>query len=35
MKAAISKGCNVIGGVPMALGQLKSFAKFFSSSQSD
>ena len=35
MKAAISKGCNVIGGVPMALGQLKSFEKFFSSGQSD
>ena len=33
MTAAIAKGCNVIGGVPMALGQLSSFAKFFAQVQ--
>ncbi len=30
MSAAIGKGCKVIGGVPMAVGQLSAFAKFFS-----
>lgn len=29
MDAAKEKGCKVIGGVPMAVGQLSAFAKFF------
>ena len=33
MTAAIAKGCNVIGGVPMAVGQLSAFVKFFDPAQ--
>ena len=29
MSAASARGCKVIGGVPMAVGQLSAFAKFF------
>ena len=33
MIAAIDKGCKVIGGVPMAVGQVSAFAKFFLAKQ--
>jgi shikimate dehydrogenase len=33
MDAAKAKGCKVIGGVPMAVGQLAAFAKFFDPAQ--
>lgn len=29
MAAAAAKGCRVIGGVPMAVGQIAAFSKFF------
>ena len=29
MQAAAAKGCRVVGGVPMALGQLAGFSEFF------
>lgn len=33
MDAAVAKGCRVIGGVPMAVGQLAAFAAFFDPDQ--
>ena len=35
MSAAVGKGCKVIGGVPMAVGQLSAFANFFNPSEAD